>query len=249
MQALFDFEPSPILPRLRERLKQTFGPQAAASRLDPASQLVKAMLSTRTYDAISWAAFERLKRQFPSWGELAEADPKAIEALIAETTFADQKARQLPLLFRLIGQRTGGFSLDFLADRPVDQALAWLEDLPGVGRQIAAAVLNFSTLKKRVLVVDTHVHRVARRLGLSGRTAEPAQSFEALMAMTPATWTSAELYELHWLIKGLGQSICTDSPPACGRCPLNSLCPRVDVGVGRKVVAFTPAKTSGRRRY
>lgn len=249
MQAMLDFEPSPILPRLRDRLKQAFGPQAAEARLDPASQLVKAMLSTRTYDAVSWAAFRRLRARFDDWSALAEAEPKAVETLIAETTFADQKARQLPILFRLIGQRTGGFSLDFLADRPVDQALAWLEDLPGVGRQIAAAVLNFSTLNKRVLVVDTHVHRVARRLGLSGRATEPAQSFEALMAMAPSAWTSAELYELHWLIKGLGQSICTDSPPACGRCPLNSLCPRVDVGVGRKVVAFAPAKTAGRRRY
>ncbi len=249
MQALFDFEPSPILPRLHERLKQAFGPQVPASRLDPASQLVKAMLSTRTYDAVSWAAYLRLRGAFMSWGDLAEAEPKAIEALIADTTFADQKARQLPLLFRLIGQRTGGFSLDFLADRPVEQAMAWLEDLPGVGRQIAAAVLNFSTLNKRVMVVDTHVHRVTRRLGLSGRAAEPAQSFDALMAMAPAAWPPEAFYEFHWLIKGLGQSICTDSPPACGRCPLNSLCPRVDVGVGRKVVAFTPAKSGGRRRY
>jgi len=98
-------------------------------------------------------------------------------------------------------------------------------------------------------VVDTHVHRVTRRLGLVGRSAEPAQSFDGLMAMAPSVWSSEDFYELHWLMKGLGQSICTDSPPTCGRCPLNSLCPRVDVGVGRKVVAFTPAKTGVRRRY
>jgi endonuclease III len=248
MQAMFDFEPSPILPRLRDQLLSTFGPQAAERRLDPASQLVKALISTRTYDAVSWAAFGRLKAAFPDWRALADAEPKAVEAIIADTTFADQKARQLPILFRLIEHRTGDISLDFLADLPVDQAMAWLEELPGVGRQIAAAVLNFSTLNKRAMVVDTHVHRVARRLGLVGRSAEPAQSHEALMVMAPAAWGAEAFYELHWLIKGLGQSICTDSPPACGRCPLNAMCPRVDVGVGRKVVAFSPATGAGRRR-
>jgi len=242
MQALFDFEPSPILPQIRDKLRTTFGPQTAERRLDPASQLVKALISTRTYDAVSWVAFGRLKAAFMSWSDLAAAEAKAVEVILADVTFADQKARQLPILFRLIEHRTGGINLDFLADMPVDQAMAWLEDLPGVGRQIAAAVLNFSTLNKPVMVVDTHVHRVTRRLGLVGRTAEPAQSQEALMVLAPAAATAEDFYELHWLIKGLAQGICTDSPPACGRCPLNALCPRVDVGVGRKVVAFSQGR-------
>ena len=135
MQALFDFEPSPILADLRGRLLATFGRQAAERRLDPASQLAKAMLSTRTYDAVSWAAFGRLRAEFPDWRQLAAAEPKAVEPIISDTTFADQKARQLPILFRLIEHRTGGVSLDFLAGLPVDQAMAWLEDLPGVGRR------------------------------------------------------------------------------------------------------------------
>jgi endonuclease-3 len=248
MQALLEFDPSPILPRIRDRLLATFGRQAAERRLDPASQLVKALISTRTYDAVSWAAFGRLKAAYPDWRALAGAEPGAVEAIIVDAAFADQKARQLPILFRLVAHRTGGVSLDFLADLAVDQALAWLEDLPGVGRQIASAVLNFSTLNKRAMVVDTQVHRVARRLGLVGRSAEPAQAQAALMAVAPHGWTAESFYELHWLMKGLGQSVCTDSPPACGRCPLNALCPRVDVGVGRKVVAFAPRQRPVRRR-
>ena len=245
MQVLFDFEPDPLLPRLRDGLKATFGPQRPKERLDPVSQLVKAVLSTRTYDAISWAAFDTLRKTYPAWEDLAEAKPETIEALIAETTFADQKARQLPILMGVIQYRAGALTLDFLGDLPVDQAMGWLQNLPGVGNQIAGAVLNFSTLAKRTLVVDTHVHRVARRLGLSGRASEPQQSYETLMALTPPNWTAEDFFELHWLIKGLGQSICTDSPPTCGRCPLKAMCPRVDVGVGRKVVAFSGAR--GRR--
>jgi endonuclease-3 len=248
MQALFDFEPSPLLPRLREALLATFGPQRPRVRHDPISQLIKSLISARTYDAVSAAAFSRLQAAYKTWDALAEAAPAEIENVVAAVTYADQKARQLPLLLKVIQHRAGGLSLEVLRDLPVDQAMAWLLALPGVGPQTAAAVLNFSTLAKRTLVVDTHVHRVVRRLGVAGRSADPAQSYETLMALTPATWDAEALFELHWLLKGLGQSICTDSPPACGRCPLKSMCPRVDVGVGRKVLAFSGARAGPKRR-
>jgi endonuclease-3 len=223
-------------------LRALFGPQHALGRLDPLSQLIKSLISARTYDAVSASAFARLRKTFKTWEAMAAAEPARIEAAIGTVGYADQKARQLPILLRVIEHRTGALSLDFLRDWPVEQAMAWLESLPGVGCHSAATTLNFSTLNKRAMVVDTHVHRVLRRLGLSGRGSEPDQSYQALMARAPADWTAESLLELHWLLKGLAQSICTDSPPACGRCPLNALCPRVDVGVGRKVIAF-----SGRR--
>ena len=245
MQALLDFEPSPLLPRLRGALKATFGPQVPQGRLDPLSQLIRSMIGVRTYDAVTAAAFANLRRAYPTWAGLQAAESAQVERALGEVTFADQKGRQLPILLRTIESRAGSLDLDFLSDWPLEQAMAWLEALPGVGRHAAAATLNFSSLNKRAMVVDTHVHRVARRLGLSGRAGEPAQSYEALMSLVPNPWTAEALYELHWLLKGLGQSICTDSPPACGRCPLKAMCPRVDVGVGRKVVAFSGAK--GRR--
>jgi endonuclease III len=56
--------------------------------------------------------------------------------------------------------------------------------------------------------------------------------------MVPASWRAEDLFELHWLLKGLGQSVCTDTAPRCGMCPLKAHCPRVGVGVGRKVIDF-----------
>ena len=53
------------------------------------------------------------------------------------------------------------------------------------------------------------------------------------MALAPTDWDAEAFFELHWLIKGLGQAICTDASPQCGRCPLKASCPRIDVGVGR----------------
>ena len=247
MQALFDFEPSPLLPRLRDALLATFGPQRPQTRLDPLSQLIKSLISARTFDAVSAAGFAQLRKTFTTWADLRDADPARIETAIAQVTFADQKARQLPILLRVIDHRAGGLDLDFLGDWAVEQAVRWLQDLPGVGPHTASATLNFSTLNKQMLVVDGHTHRVGHRLGLSARGADAAQSQAALMALAPGDWSGEAFYELHWLMKGLGQSICTDSPPLCGRCPLKALCPRVDVGVGRKVVSFAAAQKRARR--
>lgn len=236
MQLTLDLETAPLLPRLRDALLALFGPQPHRGQADPLSQLIHSLISARTPDAVSWAAFERLRGMFEDWAALAETSPKRIEAAIAAVTFADAKARQLPILIRLIQIRAGGLDLGFLAERSVEQAMEWLQSLPGVGVKSAAVTLNFSALRGRALVVDTHVHRVTRRLGLAPRSSEPAQAYEALMAMVPAAWSAEDLFELHWLIKGLSQSICTDGSPRCGMCPLKSECPRIGVGVGRKVI-------------
>ena len=249
MQALFDFEPSPLLPRLRDELLKTFGPQRAQARLDPTSQLIKSLISARTFDSVSAAAFAALRGRFPDWDGLKAADPAEVEKVIGAVTFADQKARQLPVLLRNIESRAGSLDLGLLGDWPVEDAMQWLQGLPGVGCHTAAATLNFSTLNKRTVVVDANVHRVTQRLGLSGRGCDAGQSHLALMALTPGDWNSEALFELHWLMKGLAQSICTDSAPACGRCPLKANCPRIDVGVGRKVIEFSGKRPLKARRY
>jgi endonuclease-3 len=138
----------------------------------------------------------------------------------------------------------GGLDLGFLGDAPVEEAMEWLQSLPGVGAHCAAATLNFSSLNRRVLVVDAHVHRVARRLGLAGRASEPGQACDALMGLVPQDWTAEDLFELHWLIRGLSQSLCAEAAPRCGMCPLKATCPRVGVGVGRKVIELADARWS-----
>ena len=247
MQLMFELETSPVLPRLRGALLALFGPQPHRGGADPLSQMINSVISARTLDEVTWKAFVRLRDGFADWAALAEAAPKLVEALIAQVTFADRKARQLPTLIRMIQIRAGGLDLTFLAEKPAEEAMEWLQSLPGVGVKTAAATLNFSALRGRALVVDTHVHRVARRLGLAAAKSEPAQAYETLMGLVPAAWTAEDLFELHWLIKGLGQSICTDAAPLCGRCPLKATCPRLGVGVGRKVVDLAEARGRGAR--
>jgi endonuclease-3 len=242
MQLMFELETSPVLPRLRTALLAMFGPQRREIRPDPLSKLIHSLISARTLDEVGWNAFTHLRAAFDDWAELANASPKKIEAAISQVTFAERKARQLPILIRVLQIRAGGLDLDFLGERSVEEAMEWLQSLPGVGVKTAAVTLNFSTLNARALVVDTHVHRVTKRLGLTGRTSEPVQAYQTLMSLAPQDWGAEDLFELHWLIKGLGQKICTDAAPRCGMCPLKATCPRIGVGVGRKVVELTPAR-------
>lgn len=239
MQLLFDLVP-PILPEARERLLGFFGAQRPTRRLDPLSQMIKSVISSRTYDATSWATFVQLRKAFPDWDALGEASPAEIEKLIAPVTHADQKARQLPVLIRVLRTRPHGLDLGFLADHTVEEATAWLRELPAIGPMTAAATLNFSTLAMRTFVVDTHTHRVLKRLGLVSRKGDAAEAWEQMMSLIPADWTAEDLYELHWLLKGLGQDTCTAQLALCGRCPLKELCPRIDVAVRAPILPFAP---------
>jgi endonuclease III len=244
MQLTLELDTSPLAPRLRAALLGLFGPQRPRSRQDPLSQLIHAIVAARTPDQAAWSAFVRLRGVFPDWGELAAAAPKKIEAAIAQVAFAERKARQLPTLIRVIQIRAGGLDLNFLAERPVEEAMEWLQSLPGVGVRTAAVTLNFSNLNRPALVIDSHVLRVAKRLGLVARACEPAQAFAALSDILPSSWSAEDLFELHWLVKGLGQSICAEAAPRCGMCPLKAECPRIGVGVGRKVIDFPAARRS-----
>jgi len=233
--------PASDLPRLRERLRAVFGAQTPPDRrLDPVSQLIKAVISSRTYDEVAWAAFIRLQQAYPDWGALGDASAEAVEQVIDPVTFAEMKARQLPTLIRTILRRRGTLELDFLGLETVEGAMAWLQGLNGVGITSAAATLNFSRLNRRTLVVDAHVARVARRLGLIPAGGDENAAYDALMDQAPADWGPEDLHELHWLMKPYGQSICSHFDPACGLCALRGTCPRLGVAGDQeaRVLAF-----------
>jgi len=226
------------LSAVRDRLRAMFGAiEPEPARLDPVSQLVKSLISSRTKDAVSWAAFMRLAARFADWEAAIAAGPAEIEPIIAEVTHAGAKARQLPVALWQIKRDRGALELDFLAAHSVDEAMSWLGRLAGIGPKSAACVLNFSRLDKRALVVDTHVHRVAMRLGLVGWASDVGKAYASLMDAAPDAWTPHDLVELHVLMKQLGQQACTHAEPRCHLCPLAQACPKIGVG-GATVLAF-----------
>ncbi len=232
MQRSFDFGASP-LPDIRLPLQRLYGPQRSLARMDPVSQLVKTAISGRTYDEVSWAAFFRLRTHYDGdWEALSLAPGAELESILSPTTFPEAKARQLPVLLRMLKHRRGELNLDFLATETVEDALAWLKTLPAVGPKTAACVLNFSRLNMRALVVDTHVHRVARRLGLVLARSEVQAAYDSLMDQAPESWESEDLFELHCLVKRLGQTYCTHARPRCASCPLKDACPKIEIAGG-----------------
>lgn len=241
MQRSFDFGASP-LPDIRRSLVAIYGPQISVARMDPVSQLVKSAISGRAYDEVSWNAFFRLRTQYGGdWEALSLAPGAELESIVSPTTFPEAKARRLPVLLRMLKHRRGALELDFLARESVEGAMAWLKALPAVGPRTAACVLNFSRLNMRALVVDTHVHRVARRLGLAPCRGETQAAYNALMNQMPEAWDAEDLFELHCLIKRLGQTFCTHARPRCGACPLKETCPRIEAA-GGDVLTFAPRR-------
>ncbi len=225
MQLSFDLPGGSPLTEAQGRLLSRFGPQRAEQRHDPITQLVTACLCARTRDEIGAIAVERLAARFPDWSQLISADAQEVEAIIAEVSFPELKAPRLIKALRRIHAYARSLSLDFLAGWSADAAMDWLVRLPGVGFRNAAAVVNFSTLRGYAFVLDAHTLRVAQRLGWVSRHANSAEkAYEPLMALIPPEWDADDLYEMHWLMKRLGQSTCKHAKPNCPECPLRSMC-------------------------
>lgn len=223
MQDAFDFGAGTDIARIRVLLRARLGVLVPFGKLEPADQFVRSSIGSRTRDAVSWAAFGRLRCRFPRWTELATAKRADIEVAIAEVTYADVKAARLGAALRAILADHPDLDLGFLGRWPVDRALLWLERLPGAGPKVAAAVLNFSTLERPAFVVDTHVLRVLRRFGFVGRRADTRRACDAVMVATSG-WSAADLTEMHVLLKRLGQTVCRAEVPDCRICPLKRGC-------------------------
>ena len=210
---------------MRDRMVAHFGKIRIEERPDPVSQMVGSFIGSRTYDWKSWDVFVRLVRRYPSWDAVADAPADDIEAILEGVTFFEKKAPELKQALRAIRTRFGQINLDFLAGYNVDQALSCLEQFHGIGRKIAAATLNFSSLRARTFVVDTHVLRVLQRFGFVGIRADTAAAYDAVMASADGL-DADDLFELHWHMKALGQTICTHAKAICAACPLADICLR-----------------------
>jgi endonuclease-3 len=228
---------------VHERLCAEYGcpiPYFAAH--DPLSQLVGALLSHRTRNADTGAAFRELRQRFPDWAAVRDAPTAEVEAAIAAVTWPEMKAPRLQdILRRIAERRKGTLSLDFLADMPAEAARAWLEEMPGVGPKTSASVVAYSTLRRAALPVDSHHYRVALRLGLLPAGATLERAHRLLAAQLPPDWDAQAVYDHHQVVMRHGQRVCTPRDPACRRCVLLDLCP-----TGRARLA-RPARRAPRR--
>jgi len=198
------------------------------------SQLVLSMIGARTKGEISLRTFVALRKSLRDWSELYALSETILTACLNGVTYPERKAAQLRQALWTIHDRLGSLCLDFLQDWPVEDAQAWLRKLPGVGPKVSAAVLNFSTLRKRVLVVDCHHFRVAKRLEfLRANTPFTAAQRVLMNQHVPNDWAADDLDDHHRLMKLHGQTLCFHKGPLCWQCPLQDICP---TGRDRRIV-------------
>ncbi len=204
---------------------------------DPLTQLIYSLCSSRTKTPESHALLRALRERYDGWPtgpnswdevgweRLRDAPVTEIEETIHMATFADRKAPQLKATLEQITARTGALSLLFLANYRTAKIRTWLEQFPGIGSQVSAAVVNFSSLRRPVISVDGHHQRVSVRMGFAPERSTPRQVEDALMRIVPSDWQAVTMDDHHQLVKLLGQTRCTPNQPACFACPLVELCP------------------------
>jgi endonuclease-3 len=219
--------PQPADPRILEvqrLLLAYYGAPPPRVSWDPLTQFIYSLISSRTKTPESHQAMRDLEARYASWEDLRDAPVEEIERAIAVVTFPEVKAPRLKLALLGITARYGSLTLDFLAKYRTEKIREWLESFEGVGPQVSAAVVNFSTLRRRALCVDANHLRVVQRLCLTPR-ADAGTTEERLMRLIPAEWDAALLDEHHSLVKLHAQTLCVFAEPRCAACPLLAMCP------------------------
>lgn len=206
--------------RIRELLLTHYGYPDWRPDYAPLDELILTILSANTSDVNSGRAFERLKAAYPTgWQAVLDAPLPELIEVIRPAGLGPSKAPRIQATLRRILHEQGAFTLGFLADWPVDEALAWLTQLDGVGHKTASIVLLFC-FGKAAFPVDTHVQRVTQRLGLAGPRDDPARIKALWESLVPAEW----FYDLHLNLIRHGRTLCRARSPLCAVCPLQADC-------------------------
>lgn len=172
--------------------------------------LLSAQCTDKRINEVTPALFAR----YPSAREMAEAEPEDVFEYVRSVSYPNAKSRHLVDMARMLVSDYGG-------EVPSDPKE--LVRLPGVGRK-TANVVQAVWFGKATLAVDTHVYRVAHRLGLVPKTANtPLKVEQYLMAHIP----EADIPDAHhWLLLH-GRYVCQSARPKCAECPFDAFCPKL----------------------
>ena len=221
-------------PTPAERLKQAadvlddfYGRPVLSPRYPPVDELVFTVLSQNTADVNTERTFASLKARFTDWVAARDASAEEIEEAIALGGLAHTKAPRIKRILEALSERSGAPDLGELDGMTDQEAVDYLVSLPGVGPKTAACVLLFA-LGRPVMPVDTHVHRLARRLGIIGDKVTADQAHPLLTELAGAD-DPAQVYAVHVDFVRHGRRICHARRPACGECPLAPMCPSAGI--------------------
>lgn len=177
--------------------------------------LIATVLTQATSDRNALKSWQQFKQTFPEPELVLKADESTLKETIRSGGLANQKAKTIRAILRTIQDQ--GYSFDEIGN---DQE--FLRSLPGVGPKTLACVLLFG-LKIPAFPVDTHIHRIALRMGWVEPSIGPAETQQLLTRLIPAQYH----FSLHILLLNLGRRYCRPHNPKCQGCPLDKVCCKV----------------------
>jgi endonuclease-3 len=204
--------------KINELLLEKFGKPKRNLKSDPLDILIATILSQNTNDVNSHQAFLRLKRKFPDYQKILEADLRSIEKEIKVAGLGKQKAKAIKNFIKKLKAERGKLNLNFLNEFTIGNAINYLTSFDGVGLKTASCVLLFG-LHKNVCPVDTHVHRILNRIGVVTTKDRDKTFFELHKHLPPNI-----AHEFHTNLIKLGRNICLSQTPKCFECPLEKIC-------------------------
>ena len=206
--------------KIIENLEKRFGEPKWTGRSNPLDDLILTILSQNTNDANRDAAYRRLRVSIPDWESVAKAPIETIAEAVRPAGLGNRKDAHIKNVLNWLKTTRGALDLDFLCDLPVAEAQRIFIGLKGVGIKTISVVLMFSC-GADVFPVDTHVHRICKRLGLVPEQASAEKTHELMQPLVP----QGKSFSLHMNFLKLGRTICKAQKPRCAECPLAALCP------------------------
>jgi endonuclease III len=204
--------------RVCEELEAEYGRPSLGNPSDPIDDLVYIILSNKTSPKTAVKTYEELKSRFRDWDSMLGASIREVRRIIRPAGLAAVKSSQLRAALRRVKEDWGLRGMRQMAELPAEDAEAYLVSLPGVSHKVAKCVLMY-TMGAAVLPVDSHVHRIATRLGWTAR-GRPDQCHKELESLVPPHRRHA----FHVDCIAHGRLICRPSKPLCCRCCIRRCC-------------------------
>lgn len=203
--------------QLLERMR---GVPERKNPLRPLDNLILTILSQNTNDRNRDIAYQRLQHAFSSWEAVMEADVEQIVEAIRPAGLANQKSQRIQGILQWIYEQYGTLNLDFICEQDPQDVMQTFCQLKGIGVKTMAVVLTFSC-GADIFPVDTHVHRLCRRLGLvPSETSSAEKTFELMQSKVPP----GKAFSFHINLIEHGRQVCKARKPLCKQCPLTDVC-------------------------
>ncbi|MFA6562622.1 MAG: endonuclease III [Verrucomicrobiia bacterium] len=208
--------------RIEAALRKDYGVPVVAPARTLLDALVETILSQNTTDTNSSRAFRALRLRFRRWSDVLAAPTNDIVAVIRSAGLANTKAPRIKAILARLLEEQGRLSLKHMGRMSNATAMDYLLSLPGVGPKTAACTLLFG-MGRDVFPVDTHIHRLCRRLGIVSRFANAERTQEEMAALV----SKGRALSLHVNLIRHGRRVCKAQRPQCADCVLVEMCDSV----------------------